>query len=165
MKRSVKHGEKISPNQVLRALDQTVLDMFEKLKFEGQVPTEEQRKLGLKAFKLSPAYAEISRVLQRGSDTDREHAERIIQKKFPSAFRKPLLNAVRGLPHPKGGHPELLSDDAKRKACDEIVKLIRASGLEKRDAFERVATHFGTSVRTMQRIWRLRKNYAIQSQK
>jgi hypothetical protein len=160
MKGSKKSAKKTSPGQVLDALDQAVLDMFGKLNFGGGLPTEAQKKLGLEAVRASAGYAKIALTLKHhGSDNDLEQAKQIIQEKFPAAFRKPLLEAIKGLPHPKGGHPELLSDDTKREACDEIAKLIRVSGLERRDAIERVATHFGVSVRTMQRIWQRRKNY------
>ena len=147
------------PGQVLKEFDAVILDALEKIRLEGVGPTEAQKQEALKIMKLSPGYAAIEKAVQKGSDGDLEGAKRIIREQMPSAFRKPLFEAVKALPYPKGGRPKLLSDEDKSRACDQVTDLIRTSGMELRDALRRVALRFGVSLRTMQRAWQGRASF------
>jgi hypothetical protein len=148
------------PKQVLKELDAVVIDALTKISVNGLLPTEAQKKAALKVVQLDPGYIAIKKVVQQGSDEDLQKAKQIIREQFPAALRKPLLEAVRALPHPKGGRPRLLSDEDKTRACDQVAILIRESGLELRDALRQVASRFGVRLRTMQRVWQHRADYS-----
>lgn len=147
------------PGQVLKELDKAFLDTLDKIRSDGVGPTEAQKKIALKLMKQDPGYAAIAKKVERGSDDDLEEAKKIIREQFPSGFRKPLLQAAKALPFPKGGRPRLLSDPDKSKACDQIIELIRTSGLDTPDAIQQVAARFGVRLRTMQRVWQGRANF------
>jgi hypothetical protein len=151
------------PGEFLRELDQVCLDVLDKVRPDGVGLTEEQKRVALKLIQLDPGYMKIREVVRKGSDSDLEMAKKIVREQFPTAIRKPLLEAAKALSHPKGGRPKLLTDPDKRKACDDISELMRMSGLELREAVRRAADRYGVSVRTMQRVWQGRANYSTRS--
>lgn len=145
---------------MLKEIDAAILGALDMIRSGGVAPSESLKKAGLEIIKADPGYITLVNTLEKGSDADLEKAKLDIQKNLLAAFRKPLLEAVKAFPYPKGGRPRLLSDDDKSKACDQIGDLIRTSGLDARGAVEKIASRFGVRLRTMQRVWQGRASYS-----
>jgi hypothetical protein len=69
-------------------------------------------------------------------------------------FREILLPMAKRLPHDPGGRPRLFSDSAERANIRKEIWALRSTGVRLRDAQERIAAREGTSLTTIQRIWR-----------
>lgn len=142
--------------RVLNELDNVVLKIFSGFRPDGVDLTEQQKRDGLLAAKSSPGYKAIEKAIKRGSDADLKEVEQIVRERFIPGLRKPLLEAARRLPHPKGGRRKVLSEEQRVKARREIGELIGNQGCEQKDAVETAARRFNVSVRTMQRVWQER---------
>lgn len=140
------------PKRVMKEVDEAVAGFFRDLRLLGKVPTEENVAYGVSVVKQSPAYAAIARAVEKGCDGDLQKAIEIVREKLFAGARKQLLEAVKDLPHPKGGRPKMLSEEQRAEACREIGKLM-GEGYDLKDSVSCMALRFGVSARTIHRVW------------
>src|SRR5215467_4461520 len=132
------------PDEVLTTLDQQLLNALDEIRVDGQGPTEAQKQFALQIVKMAPDYALIRKAVEKGTDEELQKAKQIVQEQTVTSLRAPLLKAVKGLPHPKGGRPRLLSEADKRRARKRIAYLLENSDDSKfKDVIKRVADAFG----------------------
>lgn len=141
-------------------MDNVIAQLLDALAATGVVsPTEKEKKYALAVFKKSPAYKAITEVLRRGTEGELEKAAELVRTKFLAGFRKPMLQAARGLPHPVGGRLPALSDHDRTAVCKDIGALI-VEGYPLKESVARVAKRCGVSSRTIYRVWQERVKYS-----
>jgi hypothetical protein len=94
--------------------------------------------------------ANIDKVPESEMKTFRANKLKTIYK-----IREQLTKGVKNIPHSPGGRPKLLTDEEKRAACKEVLRLID-EGMELKEALLQVSRRKGVSLTTMRRYWHAR---------
>ena len=140
---------------ILREIDHVIYRVFDELRLDGISLTDHQKDYGVSVVKQSPGFKAIEEAVRRGAETELEHVVDIVREQFFAAIRKPLLNAVKQLPHPKGGRRRSLTDEQKVEVRRDIGALM-GHGAQLKDAVKRVSQSVGVSTRTIHRVWQER---------
>lgn len=137
-------------------LDNLIVQLVDAFEATGAAnPSEEEKKYAVAAFKKSPGYGAIAKQLRRATKEDLEKATDSMRTTFLAGFRKPLLQAVKGLPHPSGGRRRAFSEQERADICRDIGALI-VEGYSLKECVARVAKRCGVSSRTIYRVWQER---------